>query len=239
MLLIKLLLAHFLGDFVFQPKSWVDDKEQKKGKSPKLYLHILIHICLMILLTLSMDLVITILAIGILHYIIDLCKLSIQNEKNRIKTFLVDQIAHISVIVLAVNYIYQPIKLGIWISWNELLLITLTLIILTTVLSKTIKVLVSKWTPETEDTDDDSLKNAGRYIGMLERLFIFGFVVTNNIQAIGFLLAAKSVFRFGDLRESKDRKLTEYILIGTLLSFGFAILIGLAYLSVKNEVSIL
>ena len=28
----------------------------------------------------------------------------------------------------------------------------------------------------------------------------------------------------GDLKESKDRKLTEYILIGTLLSFGIAIL---------------
>jgi hypothetical protein len=46
-------------------------------------------------------------------------------------------------------------------------------------------------------------------------------------DAIGFLLAAKSIFRFGDLKEAKDRKLTEYVLIGTLLSFGIALLIGL------------
>jgi len=49
------------------------------------------------------------------------------------------------------------------------------------------------------------------------------------------LIAAKSVFRFGDLRESKNRKLTEYILIGTLLSFGIAIATGMAVLGlIKN-----
>ncbi len=45
----------------------------------------------------------------------------------------------------------------------------------------------------------------------------------------GFLIAAKSIFRFGDLSKAKDRKLTEYILIGTLLSFGIAIACGVAY----------
>lgn len=40
------------------------------------------------------------------------------------------------------------------------------------------------------------------------------------MEAVGFLLAAKSVFRFGDLRDDQDRKRTEYVLIGTLLSFG-------------------
>jgi hypothetical protein len=44
---------------------------------------------------------------------------------------------------------------------------------------------------------------------------------------VGFLIAAKSVFRFGDLKESKDRKLTEYILVGTLVSFGLAIFTAL------------
>ncbi|MBU6331829.1 MAG: hypothetical protein KGQ80_05390 [Bacteroidetes bacterium] len=39
-------------------------------------------------------------------------------------------------------------------------------------------------------------------------------------------LINKSIFRFGDLKEAKDRKQTEYILIGTLLSFGMAVAIG-------------
>ena len=88
---------------------------------------------------------------------------------------------------------------------------------------------MSKWTPFTNASDSDSLAEAGKYIGILERLFVFAFIISGRWEAIGFLVAAKSVFRFGDLRQSKDRKLTEYILIGTLLSFGISILCGLIY----------
>lgn len=83
---------------------------------------------------------------------------------------------------------------------------------------------------------EDSLLNAGWYIGVLERLFVFTFVVLNYWAGIGFLLAAKSVFRFGDLSRAKDRKLTEYILIGTLISFGLAILAALSYLFFLNQI---
>ena len=94
---------------------------------------------------------------------------------------------------------------------------------------------MSNWSKALNESNDASLNNAGKYIGILERLFVFTFIIAGNWGAIGFLLAAKSVFRFGDLRESKDRKLTEYILIGTLLSFGIAI--GTAMLVLKlNEI---
>ena len=53
------------------------------------------------------------------------------------------------------------------------------------------------------------------------------------MEAICLLITAKSVFRFNDLKESNSRKLTEYILIGTLLSFGLAIMTGLIYLGVS------
>ena len=79
------------------------------------------------------------------------------------------------------------------------------------------------WSEKLMVGNDESLSNAGKYIGILERLFVLMFVLAGHWEAVGFLLAAKSVFRFGDLKESKDRKLTEYILIGTLLSFGIAI----------------
>lgn len=44
------------------------------------------------------------------------------------------------------------------------------------------------------------------------------------------LLAAKSVFRFGELSKPQDIKTTEYVLIGTLASFTVAILVGFATL---------
>jgi hypothetical protein len=59
--------------------------------------------------------------------------------------------------------------------------------------------------------------------------YLFSFVLINFGKESAFLLAAKSIFRFGDLKESKDVKLTEYILIGTLLSFGLGILCAMVY----------
>ncbi|MEP6794420.1 MAG: DUF3307 domain-containing protein [Saprospiraceae bacterium] len=38
-ILVKLILAHLIGDFLFQPHQWVMDKEEKKLESVRLYLH--------------------------------------------------------------------------------------------------------------------------------------------------------------------------------------------------------
>ena len=78
------------------------------------------------------------------------------------------------------------------------------IVLLTKPTSIIIRNIISIWTPE-KKAKDNSLENAGNYIGILERLFIFCFILTNHFEAIGFLLAAKSIFRFGDLKEAKDR----------------------------------
>jgi len=56
---------------------------------------------------------------------------------------------------------------------------------------------------------------------------IYLLVLVGEPAATGFPAAAKSVFRIGELRESKDRKLAEYVLIGTLVSFAAAMAVGL------------
>jgi len=81
------------------------------------------------------------------------------------------------------------------------------------------------------NTDHKSLPNAGKYIGILERLFVLLFIIIGRWDAIGLLITAKSVFRFNDLKETNNRKLTEYILIGTLVSFALAMLTGLLYIN--------
>ena len=58
-------------------------------------------------------------------------------------------------------------------------------------------------------------------------MFVYIAVLGGHLQVVGFLLAGKSIFRFGDLTRAKDRKLTEYILIGTFLSFLIAIITGI------------
>ena len=81
-----------------------------------------------------------------------------------------------------------------------------------------------KWLPT--DASLKGLPNAGKWIGYLERILILTFIFTGNIEGVGFLLAAKSVFRFGELNRAKDIKTTEYVLIGTFTSFTIAIMLG-------------
>ena len=71
------------------------------------------------------------------------------------------------------------------------------------------------------------LKEGGRIIGYLERLLIYVFILSGQFAGVGFLVAAKSIFRFGELKESENRKQAEYIIIGTFTSFLLAILVSL------------
>lgn len=68
--------------------------------------------------------------------------------------------------------------------------------------------------------------DGGRIIGQLERALIYLFVLVGQPAGIGFLIAAKSVFRFGELSNRANRMEAEYILIGTLYSFLFGILVA-------------
>jgi hypothetical protein len=78
--------------------------------------------------------------------------------------------------------------------------------------------------------DENSLKNAGAMIGYLERMLILSFVLLDQWGAIGFLLTAKSILRFNDLKGDGQRSMSEYVLLGTLLSFTVSIAVGLAAL---------
>ena len=129
------------------------------------------------------------------------------------------------IVILLVTLVYTDTKIEFESFSSQFWIVLTGIVLLTKPTSIIIKNIISIWTPENK-TKDNSLQNAGNYIGILERLFVFCFILTGHFEAIGFLLAAKSIFRFGDLKEAKDRKLTEYVLIGTLLSFGIAFLIG-------------
>ncbi len=74
--------------------------------------------------------------------------------------------------------------------------------------------------------EERGLQRAGLWIGNLERFFIYSFLITNNLSAIAIILGAKSIFRFGEIKDPTNRKETEYILIGSMLSFATAMAIG-------------
>ena len=84
---------------------------------------------------------------------------------------------------------------------------------------------LAKWTPA--NNEKNSLPNAGAWIGYLERTLILTFILIGCIEGVGFLLAAKSIFRFGELTKAREVKFTEYVMIGTLSSFTIAIILGI------------
>tara|TARA_R110002072_G_scaffold152943_2_gene302596 strand:- start:400 stop:1101 length:702 start_codon:yes stop_codon:yes gene_type:complete len=231
-ILAKLLLAHLVGDFLLQPKSWVEEKEKKKSGSGKLYLHLLIHAALT-LLALGFAQWPMVLAVVVSHGLIDAAKLHFQKQHNRTAWFFLDQFLHLMVILLVWLNITANFAAAAELLENADLFIYAAAIFFLTRPSAIIMAVVMKpWSSAIANDDKNSLSNAGKYIGMLERLFVFCFIVTHHWEAVGFLLTAKSVFRFGDLKKSKERKLTEYVLIGTMLSFGLAIVAGLLVVKV-------
>lgn len=225
-IIVKLLLAHLLGDFLLQPTSWVLDKENKKHQSKFLYIHSLLHGILAWIVVGEIAFGWFALALALTHGCIDFLKLQFQKKKTKRNWFVVDQMLHLTTIVLIAG-LYKNISLDFSVFDNQFWILITGIIFLTKPCSILIKNIISIWTPESKNNKDNSLENAGNYIGIFERLFVFCFILTGHFEAIGFLLAAKSIFRFGDLKEAKDRKLTEYVLIGTLLSFGLALLTSL------------
>ncbi|KAA0130180.1 DUF3307 domain-containing protein [Chryseobacterium sp. SN22] len=228
MIFIQLIFAHLLGDFILQPDSWVADKERKKVKSGYLYLHTLIHTVLSFAFLWDTELWWVALTVGISHFIIDAAKLSFQTVKNRKNWFFMDQALHVLVIA-GISFYSNEFNFE-FLKDTDLLKTMAGAVFLTTPASVFIRILLSSWTPVPETAGNlqtDSLSSAGKYIGILERLMVFTFIMVNHWEGVGFMVAAKSVFRFSDLAQARQRKLTEYVLIGTLLSFGMAVLIGI------------
>ena len=99
-----------------------------------------------------------------------------------------------------------------------------------------IKFLTAKWAADVTE-NSNGLEDAGKWIGMLERFIVITLIFVQQYTAIGFLITAKSILRLIDKPENitagqpqksfSPRKHTEYVLIGTFLSFGSAILTGL------------
>lgn len=234
-LLVKLILAHFIGDFLLQPHAWVNAKEEHKLKAWQLYAHVFIHGVLIMVLVWDISFWKWALLIMAVHLIIDGLKLILQQETTKRIYFYADQVLHlITLYLIAAWYAGAWLKPASFNSANTFLFIT-CIVFLTTPVSIAIKFFIARWTPHTTDNEDESLESAGKYIGILERLFVFAFFALGHPEGIGFLIAAKSIFRFGDLKEAKSRKLTEYVLIGTLISFGVAILTGIAFVSLKHS----
>lgn len=222
-LLVPLLVSHFLADFTFlQSDRMVADK--RRGlRSGGLWL----HACLAALLAWGLlwrpeDWWIFPI-VFVTHLLLDTVKSSLRDD---LSTFLGDQFLHLLVlvcVVLGITRLHPELPAR---SPHPIFSILLVCLLLWPVAGRIIDKATMPWRERLAGVAKGvtDLPNAGLWIGYLERTLTLFFVMLGRWEGIGFLIAAKSIFRFaGD----RPRMESEYFLFGTLLSFALALAAGL------------
>ena len=222
--LLKLLLAHLLTDFILQPKSWVEDRTQKHFFSAKLYLHGLVT-GMVALAFAGINYWIAVCIITVTHILIDGWK---SYRPKTLFYFITDQFLHMLVIFGAwyftfIKWANVTEALSFVKNNNNLWALVTAIIFLTAPAGILIGQMTMKWREKIIGAE--SLANAGKWIGIIERLIVFILVMVGQFAAISLLIAAKGIIRFNE----KDRPevKTEYLVIGTLLSIGLAMITGI------------
>lgn len=222
--LIALVFAHFLGDYAFQTRWMVDNKRNPLV----LLLHVVIHfVCIVAALGGAVEMALLITAV---HLVIDALKT--YGFPPTLTAYLTDQAAHLVTILLVAIYVPDLFAQGVWgpsaALFREPMILMSGFLACVLAGGPAVGLLLQNYTnPDIEA----GLARGGWVIGNLERALIFLMVLTNQLAGIGFLIAAKSILRFDTA--SKDQKNSEYVIIGTLASFGWALLIAFATQSAR------
>lgn len=221
--LVKMILAHLLSDFILQPKSWIHGRNTRHFASPYLYLHGMVTAVTALLLV-GFQYWLAILVIMITHILIDGWK---SFQKEEVKYFLLDQLFHFLVILVCwyVIFLYPDDLVAAWeeISDKDSIILVTAYVFVTFPAGIFISQVTKKWRDRI--TDGTTLGDAGKWIGIIERVIILTLVIQNQYEAIGLLIAAKSLLRFNEANRPEIK--TEYLLIGTLISISLSILTGL------------
>lgn len=222
---VALTLAHVIADFLLQT-NWMIRNKRHVGV---LSLHVGI-VFVLSLGALGGGLLLAGL-VALSHFAIDAVKVWVLPEGYREKApaFFGDQIAHIVAIIVLSVFLDHDLSGGLWGPFVDQLILPATYLtgFLITVIAGGYAVGVVT-APYSTRFANRGLRNAGRMIGQLERVMIFLLVVIGQPAGIGFLIAAKSFLRF---ESAKKQAAAEYVIIGTLSSFGWAL--GFATLTVK------
>ena len=225
-LLLLQLIAHLLADYTFQTKKMALNKDRKGFRGKMLKWHILIVFSASAILGFDWYYLPFAAIIALTHWVIDGCKpLLLKNRSTAPYAFFIDQGLHLLILTMIVllytfNFDWQPI--------GHKFMSTFTLSAVAVFLFCTkpanffIKEIFNAFGIYFEGGEED-LPNAGRLIGIIERWLVLIFILSGQFAAVGFLIGAKSILRF---KETSFLK-TEYVLVGTLLSFGIAVVLGI------------
>lgn len=245
-LLIPLIAGHLAGDFVLQTEKMVAEKDRAW---PRLFHAAIVALVSWILVGYWTTWWWLIPSLLITHFLIDTAKHAVDSKlssesregsswmarNGEATIFFADQALHLAVLVGLVQLSTLPSLAATvedqsdWVAWLggpylSFLILVSGFVAAVYVTGYALGFLLKRFAIQ----EEGGLPGGGLYIGFFERAIIFIFVMAGQPAGIGFLVAAKSVFRFGELKDRQSREMAEYILIGTLMSFTFAMIIAYA-----------
>jgi hypothetical protein len=226
-MLVLQFIAHLLTEFNFRPDNKSETKSNTDFNNTFLKWHILIAFVLSWSLSFQLNFIFPALAIAITHGLADGLKKYFKDHPNFTKyVFFTEQAVHLifilSIVLLFTNHFEIKPLINVSLSIKHLLIIS-GYLICTKPANIFIKEVINVFDIKVNSDGNDDLPNAGKLIGIIERFLVLTFIILSQFDAVGFLIAAKSILRFKDDNTIK----TEYVLIGTMLSFGIAIACGL------------
>ncbi len=235
--------AHLLADFVFQPQRWSDHKAKKVITQQHFY-HGGVVFILSYIFSLDVNFWWAAILLTFIHLLTDIAKSWLQlfnfQKEGKGNYFFTDQLIHIiSFSGVAVLYHHlQGIDFLLDINLKQASVLAAFILcskpanIIIKNIFDTFSIFYPEDAPsqivardedtgETVEYEEKSLPNAGKVIGIAERFIALALILAGQYSAVGLIIAAKSILRF------KDTQKNEYILVGTLLSFGLAVLAGM------------
>lgn len=236
-LVLPLITAHILADFGMQG----DDEAANKSRPAVLLKHAGIVAVLSYVLVGRLELWKVPFIMLASHALIDLVKTRMQRES--LRCLAADQVAHLLVIFLLGSF-YTENMLSGSVSWvfifepwyYKALILVSGFVLATQGGAIVVKTAMEPYVRQMRDQEEKNsggeprtvsgLLHGGSAIGRLERALIFLLIWVGAPGGLGFLVAAKSIFRIGELKEAAQRMQTEYIMIGTLWSFAYGIAVS-------------
>ncbi|WP_422073999.1 DUF3307 domain-containing protein [Tranquillimonas rosea] len=219
-----LLFAHVLADFVLQSDGMIREKRRPLVQ--------LAHAAIVLaasLAALGQVLALPVVLLAVAHLGIDRVKLAVEDT---IRPFLIDQGAHL--ITIGAIAVASPTlwKDGLWPDLLPAKVADLVPLAMLYVAGFIVAVrtggfavdkLLAPYTPYWKRAAilSGGLQNGGLLIGQLERGLTYLLVLAGYPTGVAFLIAAKSILRFNASKD--DRRIAEYVIIGTLASVGWAL----------------
>ena len=223
---VMLLLAHVIAVFLLQPPRMAEAKAA--GHPGWLAAHggVVGGAAALALGVQTVEAALLVGGLVLAHLVLDLAKIFAARHLSAIGCFLLDQIAHLATLFVLAGLVPQLWSLGLWAPIVPVWVPAAAALLAGGVLATraggyALALLMRPW----GDLGLAGLAGGGRMIGVLERGIIFLLILAGEPGGIGFLIAAKSVLRFGAVKE--EARLSEYVIIGTLASFGWAMMVAI------------